>query len=162
VATTALIFRFFAFSFRLAGSGLYLLAACGLKLAAFAFSFRLAAYQLTATLRRLYSIFKFSHFQIFKFASLQHSTFDIQYFLHCITANKCIPFSNFQIFKFSHLHFHISPPSSTLTKDLAGASSQILRKFFANLRRSLRETPKHSKRICEEIPAFYIKLQITS
>jgi hypothetical protein len=68
VATTALIFRFFAFSFRLAASGLYLLAACGLKLAAFAFSFRLAAYQLTATLRRLYSIFTFSNFQIFTFA----------------------------------------------------------------------------------------------
>ena len=38
----------------------------------------------------------------------------------------------------------------------AGPRSQILRKFFANLRRSLRGVPKESKRICEEIGLFSV------
>ena len=45
-----------------------------------------------------------------------------------------------------------SQPGSGHTN--AGPRSQILRKFFANLRRSLRGILKESKRICEEIGLF--------
>jgi hypothetical protein len=76
----------FILGFRLTPCGSRLVSAWGLRLGACsfslsAFSIRLAAQglyslvaQLTAALRYLYSIFKFSNFQIFKFAHLPIST----------------------------------------------------------------------------------------
>ncbi len=47
-------------------------------------------------------------------------------------------------------HFATVQPSSGLSKDGAYPSSQILRKFFANLRRRPGAVPKHLRTRCEQ------------